>query len=120
MRADDVYVADYAPHSLLFARAAALIHHGGIGTLAQAFSAGRPQLIVPHFADQLDNAARAVRIGVARTLAPARYTAASATRELAELLGNDAYRVRAALARDQVTTEDGADRAAAIIIDSLH
>jgi UDP:flavonoid glycosyltransferase YjiC (YdhE family) len=105
---------------LLFARAAALIHHGGIGTLAQGLSAGRPQLIVPHFADQLDNAARAVRIGVARTLAPARYTVASATRELAELLGNDAYRVRAALARDQVTTEDGAERAAAIIIDSLH
>src|SRR5208282_5628247 len=30
-RADDVYIGDYAPHSLLFARAAALIHHGGIG-----------------------------------------------------------------------------------------
>ncbi len=120
VEADDVYIGDYAPHSMLFARAAALIHHGGIGTLAQGLSAGRPQLIVPHFADQLDNAARAVRIGVARTLAPARYTAASATRALAELLGNDAYRVRAGLARDQVTTEDGAERAAAIIIDSLH
>ena len=119
VRADDVYVGDYAPHSLLFPRAAALIHHGGIGTLAQGLSAGRPQLIVPHFADQLDNAARAVRIGVARTLAPARYTAASATRELAELLGNDAYRARAALVRDQVTIEDGAECAAAIIIDSL-
>ncbi|MGO9625271.1 MAG: glycosyltransferase [Steroidobacteraceae bacterium] len=118
-RADDVYIGDYAPHSLLFARAAALIHHGGTGTLAQGLSAGRPQLIVPHFADQLDNAARAVRIGVARTVAPARFTAARATRALAELLGNDAYRERSALVRDRLMAEDGAGRAAAIIIDSL-
>jgi len=117
--AEDVHIADYAPHSLLFPRAAALIHHGGIGTLGQALRAGRPQLIVPHFADQLDNAARAVRIGVARSLAPARYTAAAAARELAQLLDIDSYRLRSAEIRDHPGTHHGADRAAAIIIDAL-
>lgn len=117
--ADDVYIGTYAPHSLLFPRAAVLIHHGGIGTLAQGMRAGRPQLIVPHFADQLDNAARAVRIGIARSLPPARYRCASAARELEELLTGDGYRLRAAQVRDRPDMHDGAERAAQIIVDAL-
>jgi UDP:flavonoid glycosyltransferase YjiC (YdhE family) len=64
----NLHVAAYAPHSLLFARDAAVVHQVGIGTLAQGLRAGRPQLLVPYFADQQDNAARAVRLGVAREL----------------------------------------------------
>jgi UDP:flavonoid glycosyltransferase YjiC (YdhE family) len=118
-RAADLHIGAYAPHSLLFPRAAAIVHHGGIGTLGQALRAGRPQLIVPYFADQLDNAARALRIGVARSLAPARYTAAAAARELARLLGTDAYRLRSAEVRDFPGLQDGAERAAAIIVEAL-
>jgi UDP:flavonoid glycosyltransferase YjiC (YdhE family) len=115
----DVFVCAYAPHSLIFARAAAVAHHGGIGTLAQALRSGQPQLIVPYFADQLDNAARAARLGVARISSPRRYTAASASREFDRLLGGNAYIARALEVRDGVLREDGAAGAARIVLDRL-
>ncbi|ATO33813.1 Devancosaminyl-vancomycin vancosaminetransferase [Dickeya dianthicola] len=39
-------------------RCAAIIHHGGIGTMAQSFAAGIPQLVIPSAFDQFDNARR--------------------------------------------------------------
>lgn len=48
----------YVPLRLLLPRAAALVHHGGIGTTAEALRAGVPQVIVPLAYDQFDNAAR--------------------------------------------------------------
>lgn len=62
----DVLVADHLPFDRLLPQAAALIHHGGIGTTAAALAAGIPQLIVPFAFDQFDNAARAVQLGVGR------------------------------------------------------
>jgi UDP:flavonoid glycosyltransferase YjiC (YdhE family) len=114
--AADLHIAAYAPHSKLFPRAAAVVHQAGIGTLAQGLRAGRPQLLVPYFADQQDNAARARRLGVARELAPARYTAARAAAEIGALLGNPAYAARAAAVSRQLATEDGAAAAAERIL----
>jgi UDP:flavonoid glycosyltransferase YjiC (YdhE family) len=116
---DDVFVCAYAPHSLLFPRAAAVIHHGGIGTLAQGLRSGRPQLIVPYFADQLDNAARAERLGVARVLPPRRYSGASASLELARLFGDGRHAAQSREIGGSVAAEDGAARAASIVLDTL-
>jgi rhamnosyltransferase subunit B len=44
------------------------VHHGGVGSSAQALRAGIPQLVVPHAYDQFDNAMRLRRLGVGRTL----------------------------------------------------
>src|SRR5258706_401740 len=55
---------EYVPFSLLLHRAAALVHHGGIGTCAQAMKAGVPQLIMPMAHDQFDNASRVETLGV--------------------------------------------------------
>ena len=107
-RGDDVFVGAYAPHSKVFPLAAAVIHHGGIGTLAQALRSGRPQLIVPFYADQPDNAARAVRLGVARVLAPSRYRATTAARALAELLADAGVLARAGGVSATLAHEDGA------------
>ena len=112
----DVFVARYAPHSLLFAAASAVVHHGGIGTLAQALRAGKPQLVVPHFADQFDNAERArVRCG-ARVLLPRRYTQESAARILGELLADAPLAARVRAIGERVAAEDGAARAARAIL----
>jgi rhamnosyltransferase subunit B len=115
----EVFVCAYAAHSLLFPRAAAIVHHGGIGTLAQALRSGRPQLIVPYFADQIDNAARTARLGVARVSSPRRYREASASRDLNRLLGDAAYAARAAKVGESVASEDGAAQAARIVLDML-
>jgi len=104
----DVYVCDYAPFSLLFPHARANIHHGGIGTVGQALRAGKPQLIVPFLSDQFDNAARVVRLGVARTIARKRYTSRRVAAELRLLLGESTYASRGATVGGEISREDGA------------
>ncbi len=77
---------EYVPFSQVLPRAAALVHHGGIGTSAQALAAGVPQLVMPMGFDQLDNAARLTRLGVAAVLKPRAYRAKTAARQLDALL----------------------------------
>jgi UDP:flavonoid glycosyltransferase YjiC (YdhE family) len=47
-----------APHALLFPRLAAVVHHGGAGTTAQALRAGVPQVLLPLILDQYHHAHR--------------------------------------------------------------
>ncbi|HTU93488.1 MAG TPA: glycosyltransferase [Gemmataceae bacterium] len=84
----------YVPHSLLLPRAAALVHHGGIGTALQALAAGIPQLIVPVFLDQPDNGRRLARLGVAATVHRTAYRAREMCRKLAYLLDSTEVAVR--------------------------
>ena len=53
----------FAPFRELFPRCAAVVHHGGIGTVAKCFEAGVPQVILPIAYDQKDNAIRVKRLG---------------------------------------------------------
>ena len=71
---------DYAPYSLIFPSAAAIVHQGGIGTTAQPLRAGCPTLIVPYSHDLPDNAARLERLGTSPTLDRQRYFAPKVAR----------------------------------------
>lgn len=84
----------YVPFSTLLPRSALIIHHGGIGTVAQAVAAGIPQLIVPRAFDQFDNAARIERLGLGRSLPARRYRSASAATLIRELLQDEPMRRR--------------------------
>ncbi len=64
---------DFAPFTHLLPRCAALVHHGGIGTLSQAFAAGIPHVVMPLAHDQQDNAARLERLRVGATLPPKQF-----------------------------------------------
>jgi len=66
---------DYVPLRSLLPHAAALMHHGGIGTTAEALRAGTPQLIIPLAHDQFDNAERVRALGVGARLDATRVTA---------------------------------------------
>jgi rhamnosyltransferase subunit B len=79
----------YAPFEVVLPRGAALIHHGGIGTVAQALAAGIPQLIRPMTFDQPDNAARVQRLGAGLSIRPDRYTPRTAVRALDTLLHSE-------------------------------
>jgi rhamnosyltransferase subunit B len=59
---------DYAPLGSLLPYCAGIVHHGGIGTCAQAMRAGIPQVVVPMAFDQFLNAARLEQLGVGVTL----------------------------------------------------
>ncbi len=113
-----ILAVPYAAYSRIFPRAAAIIHQGGIGTTGQALAAGRPMLVVPFSHDQPDNAARLVRLGVARTLRRDRYTAARAAGALRALLAGSAAE-RAAAAGEEVRREDGLGAACGAIERSL-
>jgi UDP:flavonoid glycosyltransferase YjiC (YdhE family) len=76
----------YVPFSRMLPHVAAFVHHGGIGTTAQAFAAAVPQLIVPMSFDQPDNARRVAALGAGRWLPPARVSAGTLARELRILL----------------------------------
>ena len=119
MLADGVFACPYTPFSHLLSRVEAVVHHGGIGTLAQALSAGRPQLVVPFGFDQYDNAERLVRLGVARQLSATRYTAQTAAEQLNELLSANSYKERATDLARLIREEDGAGKVLRIVDEVL-
>lgn len=66
----DVLTIEQAPHDWLFPRMAAIVHHGGPGTVGAALAAGRPQVLCPHMGDQTHWSARMGALGVAPTPSP--------------------------------------------------
>lgn len=56
------------PFHAVMPQVGALLHHGGIGTLARALTAGTPQVILAHGVDRPDNAERLAALGLARWL----------------------------------------------------
>ena len=101
----------YLPYSEVFPRAAAIVHTGGIGTLAQALVSGRPQLVVPAAFDQPDNARRTVALGAARSVPFRKATANAMTRELSVLLETPVHAERAAAIGEAVRGEDAVSAA---------
>lgn len=110
----DIIALPYAAHRPLFEHAAAVLHHGGMGTTAEALRAGVPHLVCPLGADQTDNAAHLIRRGVGvqigkRVDAPKYLRAAK--RLLSPETQDRAQTLKAAL------IEDGALRAARKLVD---
>jgi UDP:flavonoid glycosyltransferase YjiC (YdhE family) len=102
----------YLPYSTVFPRAAAVVHQAGIGTLAQAMRAGRPQLMLPVAFDQPDNARRAAALGIGRVLPFRKATISRLASELAVLLESVTYARGARALAAALTGADGAGRAA--------
>lgn len=75
---DRVLFVDAAPHDLLFRRVAAIAHHAGAGTTAEALRSGVPQVTVPFALDQPFFARRAHEIGVAAAPVPVGSTSVAA------------------------------------------
>ena len=97
----------YAPFSALLPHCAALVHHGGIGTVAQALTAGIPQLIVPVAFDHFDEAARLRKLGVGATLSRRRFTPSRGARVMDRLLTSPTVAHACREAAQRVAHEDG-------------
>lgn len=110
---------EFEPFDLLFAKAAVVCHHGGIGTSAQALRAGVEHFVTPFAHDQFDNAKRLEGLGVARSAKPGKgldvWVGA-----LRELLNPDAKMVAAcARTRELMSSNDGAAELIATEIEAL-
>lgn len=109
--ADDVLTVDNVPHSLIFPRVAAAVHHGGAGTTTAAARAGVPQMLLPHILDQYYWAHRVEVLGLGPPALPVeRVTADVLSDRISRAVSDPRIRERvnrlapAVAARNGVTT----------------
>ncbi len=103
---EGIHSEEYASYSALMPLVSAVVHQGGIGTVAQTLRAGKPMLIVPWAHDQPDNGYRLQRLGVGKVLPRRGYTASRAASALKELMKGD-YANRAGQIAAALRQEDG-------------
>ncbi|MGJ8634230.1 MAG: glycosyltransferase [Luteolibacter sp.] len=82
---------DFVPFAKLLPDASVFVHHGGVGTMAQAFRAGVPQLIMAMAHDQPDNADRVEKSGVGIALNPKTFTPERVSAEIVRLTGDPGF-----------------------------
>jgi len=104
----DLLMLPFAPYSAIFPHCAAIIQHGGIGTIAQALRFGVPALVVPWGMDQLYSANQLAQLGAGAYLPWSRFTVDRAAPILNEFLQTSRFRKAAQRLRDQIAGEDGA------------
>ena len=83
---------DYIPLRSVLPRCAAIVHHGGTGTAAQAMAAGIPQLTCPIAFNHRDIAARLEKLEIGCTVPKSRFTVNNVTRQLRKLLNEDSIK----------------------------
>lgn len=109
----------YVPLDALLPRAAAFVHHGGIGSSSQGMLAGIPQLVMPLAHDQFDNAVRLKRLGLGDWLPAKSFTGSQLTERLKRLLESSSVAVSCQTMAEQLATRDGLQRSAIAIEQQL-
>lgn len=117
---EDIFFLEAAPHSWLFPRMAAVVHHGGAGTTAAGLRAGVPAVILPFGNDQPAWARRVFELGAgARPIPRKRLTAFNLAGALQEALAPET-RANAHALGEKIRAEEGAPGAARIIANTLN
>ncbi|QYG95496.1 glycosyltransferase [Iamia sp. SCSIO 61187] len=88
----NVTVVAAAPHSVVLEHAAAVVTHGGHGTVVRALAAGVPMLVLPHGRDQSDNAVRVTTRGAGLKL-ERKASPAKVARAVRRLLDDPSFRI---------------------------
>ncbi|MET7670349.1 glycosyltransferase [Micromonospora luteifusca] len=114
--AEDCFVVGEVNQQALFRQVAAVVHHGGAGTLTTAARAGAPQVVVPLATDQPYWAGRVADLGIGAAHAGPTPTVESLSAALRAAL-NPETRTRATAVAGTIRT-DGAARAARLLLDA--
>jgi vancomycin aglycone glucosyltransferase len=94
--APDILYVDEMPFELLFPRMAAVIYHGGTGTMAAITRAGIPQAAFPFMGDQFDNRNQIVKLGLGpKTCDFKKMTAESISSAISECVTDEKYKKNA-------------------------
>jgi sterol 3beta-glucosyltransferase len=113
---DDVLVVSDVPHTWLFPRMAAVVHHGGAGTTAAGLRAGVPTVVCPFFGDQAYWGDRVAALGAGpRPLPIRRLTAAGLAAAIGQAAGDPRVRARAVALGRRISAEDGVANACAAL-----
>lgn len=111
-----VHLVGSVPHSWLFPRMAAVVHHGGAGTTGAGLAAGVPSIVVPFFGDQPFWGSRVAALGVGPQPIPrARLTLARLAGAITQAVTDPVMRQKAADLGQRIRAEDGIGLAVAAI-----
>jgi rhamnosyltransferase subunit B len=116
-KVDDVpllYI-EHAKFSHLLPKSRCLIHHGGIGTIAQAIRAGIPQIIRPRMYDQPANAVRVMMFGLGGSIFPDAFHADAVANILFHIEHNPKNQELISYYSESVRNEDGVGNCCKII-----
>jgi UDP:flavonoid glycosyltransferase YjiC (YdhE family) len=112
----NVFMAEAVPHSWLFPRMAAVVHHGGAGTTAEGLRAGVPTVIVPFVLDQPFWGARIQAMGLGPDPIPQKgLTAERLAAAILQAVTDPGMRARAAACGQAIRAEDGVGNAVRIV-----
>ena len=113
---ESIFMIDSIPHSWLFTRVAAVVHHGGAGTTAAGLRAGVPSIVIPFFADQPYWAQRVADLGVGPAPIPRQKLTADRLAQAIQIAITDkGMHQRAVDLGSKIQAEDGIARAVKII-----
>jgi UDP:flavonoid glycosyltransferase YjiC (YdhE family) len=96
-------------------RCAAVVSHGGSGTVLGALAHGLPSVLLPMGADQPWNAARCEQLGVALVLGALRATPAEVREAVSTVLDDPSYRAAAERVRDEIRALPGPEHAVRLL-----
>lgn len=109
---ENIHILKYAPHSWLFPKMAAVVHHGGSGTTASGMRAGVPTVVIPHQGDQGFWGRTVKRLGVGTNPIPRKkLTVESLAAAITEATTNRAMQVNARAIGEKISAEDGLEEA---------
>jgi sterol 3beta-glucosyltransferase len=112
----NVLFVDDVPHSWLFPRVAAVVHHGGAGTTAAVLRAGILSILTPFGGDQFSWADLVVKSGVGpRAPGIKKLTAEKLAEAISIAVDDSAIRTRAAALGEKIRAENGIARAMEVI-----
>jgi UDP:flavonoid glycosyltransferase YjiC (YdhE family) len=116
---DSVRWFGYVPFSKLMKHVAAVIHHGGRGTLSCALAAGVCQLVLAMGADRPDNAVRLKNLGVAEYLLRPAWQPIVVAEKLHALINSTAVTNRCKILAAQFAATNGVEAACDLIEDAM-
>jgi UDP:flavonoid glycosyltransferase YjiC (YdhE family) len=115
---DNILAVGEVPFDRLLPRVAAVVQHGGAGTIGAALTAGVPTQVVPFLPDQRRWAARVVGLGVGPTpLAPEELTAELLAASITRMTTDQRMITLARELGEKIRQEDGVGSAVQIIDD---
>ncbi len=118
---DEVFQIDAVPHDWLFPQMAAVVHHGGAGTMAASLRAGAPSVIIPFFGDQPFWGRRFFTLGVIpKPIPQQRLSVERLATAIQTAIGDKGVRSRVAALSKKIRAEDGTARAVDILHRHLH
>jgi UDP:flavonoid glycosyltransferase YjiC (YdhE family) len=88
----NVHVERFVPQDDVMPHAAAVLFHGGSGTMLGAVAAGAPMVVVPMFADQPQNAERVAAVGAGVSLPKGGATPDGIRQALSRVLAEASFR----------------------------